>query len=88
MSTTTPADQQTLEDLSTAMMLLEMHGKSMFSEPDQDCYLKWAAQSIIQNIAARMQGWPATQLEMISETLEMFWEKVALDIATGTQISK
>ena len=56
MATTTPADHQTIEDLYSAMMLLEMHGTDMFSEPDADCALVVAAHAIIQNVAQRMQG--------------------------------
>ena len=82
MATTTPADHQTLEDLSTVMMLLEMHSTNMFSEPDEVRTLVWASQSIIQNIAARMQGRPATQLDLINETLTKVWTKVALDHAS------
>lgn len=82
MATTTPADHQTLEDLSTVMMLLEMHHTDMFSKPDEVCALVWASQSIIQNIAARIEGRPATQLDLINETLGKVWTKVALDYAS------
>lgn len=82
MATTTPA-AQTVDDLYTAMMLLEMHGTSMFSEPDADCALVVAAHAIIQNMAARMQGRPATQLDVINETLAIVWTRVALADATG-----
>lgn len=79
----TNADAQTVDDFYTAMMLLEMHGTDMFSEPDAACALVVAAHAIIQNMAARMQGRPATQLEMINETLAIVWTKVALADATG-----
>ena len=80
---TTPADHQTIEDLYTAMMLLEMHDTDMFSEPDADCALVVAAHAIIQNVAARIHGRPATQLEMVNETLAIVWTRVALADATG-----
>ena len=83
MATTTPADHQTIEDLYSAMMLLEMHGTDMFSEPDADCALVVAAHAIIQNVAQRMQGNPPTQLDVINETLAIVWTRVALSDATG-----
>jgi hypothetical protein len=79
---TTPADHQTIEDLYTAMMLLEMHDTDMFKEPEAACALVVAAHVIIQNVAQRMQGNPATQLDLINETLAKVWTKVALDYAS------
>jgi hypothetical protein len=84
MSTTTPVDQQAREDLYTAMMLLEMHDTDMFIEPDAACALVVAAHAIIQNLAQRMQGNPATQLDMINQTLAAVWTRVALADATGS----
>lgn len=69
---------EVLNDLQTAMMLLEMHGTEMFSDEDANSGLVVGAHAIIQHVCQTIQGRPQTQGELIAETLAIVWARVAI----------